>query len=49
MRHHAPEEVFSDDAVLAKGVKDLKPKYGDQEIRKAIRDVRDFLKPALAA
>ncbi len=43
LRHHAPDEIFEDDKTLAKGVKDLKPKYSDTEIEKSILEVRAFL------
>lgn len=43
LRRHAPKEEYNDSEKLAKRVKALKPKYSEEEVAKAIEDVRNFL------
>lgn len=43
LRRHASKVEFDDNKKLAKHVKDLKPKYSDKEIERAIAEVKDFL------
>ena len=43
LRRHAPQEEFDDDEKLGKNIMDLKPKYSETEIVKAIAEVKRFL------
>lgn len=43
LRRHKPQDEFEDNEKLAKHVKDLKPKYSEEEVRKAIAEVKEFL------
>ena len=45
LRRHVSEEEFLKDDRLLKRVKDLKPKYSDGQIRRAIAEVREFVGP----
>lgn len=43
LRRHAPQEEFEDNGKLAKHVRDLKPKYSEPEVERAIAEVKEFL------
>ena len=43
LRRHAPQDEFEDNEKLPKHVRDLKPKYSEQEVDRAIREVKEFL------
>ena len=46
LRRHSPEDEFEDDKMLAKRVRDLKPKFEEAEVGAAIHEVKDFLSVA---